>query len=157
MYRKLTDADVDLLKEEITKDPVHSKDPTFNAGIFVDPDGQSIVFEDNEGPWLNNTNFQIQVDVWSAVGTYLGQVGAVTPILPHANFNESPYLYLSIVLASGTLTFKYSFDGINFYNTPLTLSLASYPGAVTHVGLTSASYGTAVTSNSTFDWFRRIS
>ena len=50
MYRKLTDADVDLLKEEITKDPVHSKDPTFNAGIFVDPDGQSIVFEDNEGP-----------------------------------------------------------------------------------------------------------
>ena len=50
MYRLLNDGDIELLKTEIENDPVHGKDPAFNAGIFVDPDGRSLVFEDSEGP-----------------------------------------------------------------------------------------------------------
>src|ERR1039458_192462 len=46
----MTDNDLEMLKEEIANDPVHGKDPAFNEGIFLDPDGRSIVFEDSEGP-----------------------------------------------------------------------------------------------------------
>ena len=49
MYRLMTDNDLEMLKEEIANDPVHGKDPAFNEGIFLDPDGRSLVFEDNEG------------------------------------------------------------------------------------------------------------
>ena len=51
----MTDNDLEMLKEEIANDPVHGKDPAFNAGVFVDPVGKSLVFEDNLGPvmWVN--------------------------------------------------------------------------------------------------------
>jgi hypothetical protein len=49
LYRKLTEEDIALLQEEIAKDPLHSQEKDFTPELFLDPRGQSVVFEDNEG------------------------------------------------------------------------------------------------------------
>jgi len=49
MYRKLMAEDYALLKAEILKDEVHSKDSAFSLDIFTNPDTRSIVFEDSKG------------------------------------------------------------------------------------------------------------
>jgi hypothetical protein len=97
-------------------------------------------------------------DCWSSFTTDASQVGASFPaVFPALPYNECPFVYLSMTLASGTLTFKYSFDGVTWYTYPSTEAVATYPGAITSVGLFAAGQGATYNLTGVIDWFRRIS
>jgi beta-xylosidase len=72
-------------------------------------------------------------------------------------YNEVPFIYLSIKLSGGTLTFSYSFDGVMWQAMTNTLALATFPGAVTHVGMFFGVYGSTYNHTGVVDWFRRVS
>ena len=111
--------------------------------------------------WYNGGPYSMAVFEYSSIGppaVYVATVNTQTNIFAQLGFNEVPFIYLSPILASGTRTFRYSLDGVTWTPYPSTLALATYPGAVTHVGLVSGVFTSGAQTNTTvFDWFRRIS
>jgi hypothetical protein len=98
----------------------------------------------------------IQVDEWSSFTNSVSQPAVTSNIVTGNQWYEIPFYYFSVVLSGGNVAYRYSNDGVVFY-TLYTLALATYPGAVTHIGMYCGPSTNTDTLSILVDWFRRIS
>lgn len=120
--------------------------------------GGGVVIRNSSGP-KNVMFLKLYANGWKLGAqtrtdtTYVGSIAEVTL----ADYGHRPEMfdYWEMSLASGTITLKYSPNGVS-WRTIGSTTVAAYLGSITHVGLcvfvNNASYGAFTAC----DWFRRV-